>query len=334
MPNKPNPKTQCHHRSQLNRRCHMPIAPTHPDLCAYHARAEAKAETASSAQAVAAELLTGTENLTQPASVNLFLANLLKNFANHRISRRDATTLAYISQLLLNSQCVMHRQAQDAQAAKAQAAASEPERIVLNIPRPCHRRHLDDPPSSRSGESSDSHLSSTSSIHTPTLATAAPTSATQQKNTPSAPNQANVAPTPATTPPGPTPNTTNTLPTPEDPAPSTHPKAIPLPRWGEQQFTTGTYRETERPNTYGPPRMFAPVVLVSASLPPRRHRRHWHQAISRAQALEKHDVLKGIATTERRRRIALTPETAAYTRRRVETRHLRRTNSMARRCWG
>src|SRR5277367_441740 len=148
MPRKLNPETQCQHRGQLDRRCRMLIAPNHPTLCDYHARAEfrkeAKAETTIHAQAVAAELLAGTDNLTQPASVNLFLANLLKNFANHRISRRDATTLAYISQLLLNSQCVMHRQAQDAAAAQAAAAANAKESpgLILNAIRPCRRPHV------------------------------------------------------------------------------------------------------------------------------------------------------------------------------------------------
>ncbi len=42
--------------------------------------------------------------------------------------------------------------------------------------------------------------------------------------------------------------------TPDDPRPSTHPKPVPLPRWGEVH---GTIRQPERPNTYGPPRMRA-----------------------------------------------------------------------------
>jgi fused signal recognition particle receptor len=203
MPYKPSPNTQCQHRSQLNRRCRLPIAPTHPALCAFHARAAAQAETRQNAQLVATELLAGTENFSTPANVNLFLGNLLKNFANHQVSRRDATTLAYISQLLLNSHSVMHRQAKDAQAAATAAKAAEPQRIVIDMPRP-NRGHLDDPPSNRSdgsstpasscngttpaptsscsggssdplfspsssaGESSDSHASSTAPLQAPT----------------------------------------------------------------------------------------------------------------------------------------------------------------------
>jgi hypothetical protein len=74
----------------------------------------------------------------------------------------------------------------------------------------------------RSGESSDSH-----SVDVP-IATAAPNHA--PKN-----------------PPPPT----------DDPPPSTHPQHTPLPRWGEQHFSTGTYSEPSRPNQFGPPRMSA-----------------------------------------------------------------------------
>ncbi len=156
MPYKPNPKTQCQHRSQLNRRCLLPIASDHPTLCANHARVQAKAESAERAKAVAADLLSGTETLATPSNVNHFLANLLTQFAHHRVTRRDATTFAYISQLLLNSQCVMHRQSQDAQAAQAAAEASQPQRIVIDMPRP-NRGPLPNDSALRSGESLDSH---------------------------------------------------------------------------------------------------------------------------------------------------------------------------------
>ena len=147
MPYKPNPATQCQYRSQLNRRCRLPFSPDHPTLCAFHARAARRAESTEHAQAVAAEMLAGTENFSTAASVNRFLGSLLKNFANHQITRRDATTMAYISQLLLNSQCVMHRQAQDAKSAEAAAEKSKPTRIVIDMPRPDY--------SHRGGESLD-----------------------------------------------------------------------------------------------------------------------------------------------------------------------------------
>src|SRR5271170_6095461 len=179
MPHKSHRQPLCQHHTASGRRCRMLQSPNHETLCTFHAtaeakllaqakiaeakllaatkRAEAQSHRSHSIEQVAADLLAGTENLSQPTSVNLFLSNLLKNFAHHRISRRDATTLAYISQLLLNSQSVIHRQAKDAQAATAQAAANEPQRIVIDMPRPHHADR------SCSGGSSDPFLSPTTS---------------------------------------------------------------------------------------------------------------------------------------------------------------------------
>jgi hypothetical protein len=171
MPNKSASQQLCQHHTASGRRCRMLQSPNHPTLCTFHAQAEAKLLAATkraaarsqrslSIEQVAADLLAGTDTLSQPASVNLFLANLLKNFAHHRISRRDATTLAYISQLLLNSQCVIYRQQKDAQAAAAQAAANQPPHIVIDMPRPLLPPHADDPsPRICSGGSSDPCLS-------------------------------------------------------------------------------------------------------------------------------------------------------------------------------
>ena len=179
MPHNSDRQPLCQHHTAAGRRCRMLQSPNHETLCTFHAtaeakllaqakmaeanllaqtkRAEAQSHRSHSIEQVAADLLAGTENLSQPTSVNLFLANLLKNFAHHRISRRDATTLAYISQLLLNSQSVIHRQAKDAQAAASQAAANQPPHIVIDMPRPHHADR------SCSGGSSDPFLSPTTS---------------------------------------------------------------------------------------------------------------------------------------------------------------------------
>jgi hypothetical protein len=158
----------CQHQTKAGHHCHMGLAPGHPSLCAHHLRV-AKRAAAKYAEAapdpllrdhselhapshprtphpeiVAAELLAGAENLSTAASVNLFLGNLLKQVAHNRISRKNAIAMAYISQLLLNSISVMQRQARDADAAQAHATANEPQHIVLDMPRPCHRPHLDD----------------------------------------------------------------------------------------------------------------------------------------------------------------------------------------------
>jgi hypothetical protein len=126
MPRKLEPHSQCEFRSKLNRRCKMLLAPDHPQLCAFHARAEAKAHQAEDRQLAASELLAGADSFSTPTAVNLFLGNLLKQMAAGRIPRRQATAMAYISQLLLNSISVMQREARDIQAAAAAAGAQEP----------------------------------------------------------------------------------------------------------------------------------------------------------------------------------------------------------------
>lgn len=159
MPRKPDPQSLRQHLTKDGRRCQMPLAPDSPSLCAFHERAAAKlaasqfrasqtlhtpidgdpdhpvndpAETA----VIAAELLAGAENLSTPASVNLFLGNLLRQVAHNRISRKNAIAMAYISQLLLNSISVMHRQARDAQIAALAAESAKPTKIIFDMPRP------------------------------------------------------------------------------------------------------------------------------------------------------------------------------------------------------
>lgn len=225
MPRKSAPNTQCEYRSHLNRRCKMLRTPDHPALCPQHARAEAQtaraAARAADRRAAAESLLSAADNFSTPAAINQFLGNLLKQMALNRIPRRQATSMAYVSQLLLNSIAVMHRHELDAQAAAAQAAANEPQHIVLDIPRP------DDSDDPNPGD-----------YHAP-----------QVVATPLAPSSTYAAdPAPPPTPPTTSATTAPPLPTPapnplagkpllhpEDPDPSTHPARIPT-RWGHRVY--------------------------------------------------------------------------------------------------
>jgi hypothetical protein len=141
----------CQHLTRAGHRCHMPLSAGHPSLCTHHLRV-AKREAARYAETtrlnadhlsfdnsagdtqldasrlnretVANELLAGAENLSTPASVNLFLGNLLKQVAHDRISRKNAIAMAYISQLLLNSISVMQREARDLQLPKTKSQSA------------------------------------------------------------------------------------------------------------------------------------------------------------------------------------------------------------------
>lgn len=112
---------RCRHIDALGRRCRMFVA-TPPftstdlpdalqdqaaELCLHHARLLWRRHRVREANA--AELLASVSDFNDPASVNRFLGNLLKLVAVKRVPRRDGMALAYISQLLLNSQAAQDR---------------------------------------------------------------------------------------------------------------------------------------------------------------------------------------------------------------------------------
>lgn len=74
-------------------------APGHPGLCFFHAQQN---EQFTNADEVAAELVTGVGDFGAPVDINCALGKLFKLVAAQRISLREARTLAYISQQILN----------------------------------------------------------------------------------------------------------------------------------------------------------------------------------------------------------------------------------------
>ncbi len=53
------------------------------------------------------------EDFSTADEINLFLGNLVKQFARKRIARQDAVALAYLCQLLLNSLPALRRELED-----------------------------------------------------------------------------------------------------------------------------------------------------------------------------------------------------------------------------
>ena len=112
---------RCRHIDALGRRCRMFVATPEitsgdaPDdlqdqaaeLCPHHAQRILRRQRAT--EATAAELLASVSDFTDPACVNRFLGNLIKLVAVKRIPRKNAVALAYISQLILNSQAAQDR---------------------------------------------------------------------------------------------------------------------------------------------------------------------------------------------------------------------------------
>lgn len=90
-------------------------AKNHPSLCAHHARQEHRRRR-TDGETQADELLASIPDFTTAASINLFLGNLVRQFARKRIARRDAIAMAYLGQLLLNSLSALNRELDTQQA--------------------------------------------------------------------------------------------------------------------------------------------------------------------------------------------------------------------------
>ena len=139
---------RCRHIDALGRRCRMfvatpDIAPSALDslqdqaaeLCPHHAQRLLRRHRAT--EATAAELLASVIDFTDPPSVNRFLGNLLKLVAVKRVPRRDAVAMAYISQLILNSQAAQdRRELMRLQIADldAQRQKNLPTRVIWDLP--------------------------------------------------------------------------------------------------------------------------------------------------------------------------------------------------------
>jgi len=99
----------CQHINGKGGRCQMFTSDPTATLCAHHVRKQVQARRRQT-EAAANELLDNVGDLSSARCVNAFLANLVKQLAHKRITRRDAVAFAYISQLLLNSVSALDRE--------------------------------------------------------------------------------------------------------------------------------------------------------------------------------------------------------------------------------
>lgn len=99
---------RCAHLDAGNRRCRMTVSPNHKTLCGQHALAERQA---TEATRLAAQL-TQTEMKT-PAEINFVLAQLYDAVSQRKIDTRQATLLAYIAQLMLQTHKLAEAQPSD-----------------------------------------------------------------------------------------------------------------------------------------------------------------------------------------------------------------------------
>ena len=127
----------CRHIDGRGHRCRMLVMSIDADLCAHHAQRRLQAQRGG--ETAASELLACVSDFSDAASVNRFLGTLVKQVTLKRIQRRDAVTLAYICQLLLNSLGAINREEcmrlEEARFQELQAQ-KRPPRIIWDIPGP------------------------------------------------------------------------------------------------------------------------------------------------------------------------------------------------------
>jgi hypothetical protein len=94
-----NPHPRCNFQFADGRRCRMLRHP-HLELCLFHNRELLQLQ---SVQEIGAELLALGGNFQDPIALNFVLGKLFAHVATGRMHRRQASTLAYIAQLLLQT---------------------------------------------------------------------------------------------------------------------------------------------------------------------------------------------------------------------------------------
>jgi hypothetical protein len=114
----------CKHHTRRGR-CRMPVADPLTSLCADHARLQKKRDKAAG---LSADLIAGLTEFKSAAPINDFLSRLLLFQAEDRIPPRRAAVMAYTCNLLLRTLPAL----QDERNPKA----DEPQRIVIDMPRP------------------------------------------------------------------------------------------------------------------------------------------------------------------------------------------------------
>lgn len=97
LPSEPN---RCSHLDAAQRRCRMLVSATHPSLCGHHAELERQA---AEAARLATELTGASLETKSAAEINQVLAQLFSAVSNKKVDVRQASLLAYIAQLMLQT---------------------------------------------------------------------------------------------------------------------------------------------------------------------------------------------------------------------------------------
>jgi hypothetical protein len=129
----------CQHIDGRGHRCRMLVMGPRENLCPHHRERLLLARRGR--EIAAKELVDSLRDFGDAKSVHDFLATLLKQVALQRIPRRDAVTLAYICQTILNTHAAGYREAlfhREERRDQALAAARRPPEVVWDLPHPSY----------------------------------------------------------------------------------------------------------------------------------------------------------------------------------------------------
>ncbi len=121
---------RCRHFTADGTRCRLPMLDSRSHLCFRHSSLNAAASQPpqNDSEDLSADLLPELSEFSAGTDIRQFLARLLTLVTKGRISPRRASVLAYITNQLLHS----HR----AIILETKAVDEEPQRIILDMPRP------------------------------------------------------------------------------------------------------------------------------------------------------------------------------------------------------
>ena len=119
---------RCMFRDVAGRRCRLPRKPTHPDLCAHHARIYSEG-TPEDPRALLEEILGSEPDLSSARGINRILTKLLSLLILGRLPARKVAIGGYLCQLLMQTLTHLEREQQ-------LAFARTPFTYITHIPRP------------------------------------------------------------------------------------------------------------------------------------------------------------------------------------------------------
>lgn len=109
---------RCLHRFANGKRCRQSASESQAGLCGHHFRLSNPAD-------LSADLLPEPTDFLYGEDVQKFLARLVAQVANGRVSPRRAAVLAYITNQLLHSHRAIDKESEN-----------EPEQFIFDLPRP------------------------------------------------------------------------------------------------------------------------------------------------------------------------------------------------------